>query len=369
MAKFDIPGNYDRVSTAFISDVSSRFSGPISYTPGSNELFVYSNYPEYINNNHLGDGNNPVYLAKVTADNKSKLLIYVTHHLDNLTGGPFKLAIRVYNPNEDSITFTKVHEGYNNKASSDEWNNPGLAWEDFFVNRSGSVPVAGNTSEWLVVKDITKYGTSQGYSFLDYFGEFTVTGDFVIAVYICKNINSISSNASDISWNTSQSTYSGYSNCYSLTSERVNINMADALVSYEHSFFYGISNPYQGWGSSDERITMYATDDKIPVTYNIGNYGYQYKMSFRFRNTSGKPVQIKAYLISNNVSHFAGLSSLNGCSKFLSNQSEASSNRWNFFTHNRLESGSGYVDIEFTYSHLALGSRGAILQFKAIELT
>ena len=37
--------------------------------------------------------------------------------------------------------------------------------------------------------------------------------------------------------------------------------------------------------------------------------------------------------------------------------------------HNRLESGSGYVDIEFTYSHLALGSRGAILQFKAIELT
>ena len=59
--------------------------------------------------------------------------------------------------------------------------------------------------------------------------------------------------------------------------------MADALVSYEHSFFYGISNPYQGWGSSDERITMYATDDKIPVTYNIGNYGYQYKMSFRFR--------------------------------------------------------------------------------------
>ena len=109
------------------------------------------------------------------------------------------MAIRVYNPNNGTITFTKVHEGYNNKASSSEWNNPGLAWEDFFVNRSGSVSVAGNTSEWLVVKDITKYGTSQGYSFLDYFGEFTVTGDFVIAVYICKNINAISSNASDIS--------------------------------------------------------------------------------------------------------------------------------------------------------------------------
>ena len=30
MAKFNIPGNYDMVSTAFISDVSARFSNPIN---------------------------------------------------------------------------------------------------------------------------------------------------------------------------------------------------------------------------------------------------------------------------------------------------------------------------------------------------
>lgn len=367
MAKFDIPGNYDRVSTAFISDVSKHFSSPISYSKGTNEIFVYSNYPEYLNSNHLGDGNNPVYISKVTANNKSKLMIYVTHHLDNLTNGPYKLAIRVYNPGQSRISFTKLHEGYSNTASSNDWRNPGFAYEDFFANRSGTTYVNGNSSAWLVEKSINKYGTNQGYSFLDYFGEFSVTGSFVIAIYICKNTANISSNAGEISWNTSQVTYSGYSNSYSLTGRQA-INIADALVSYESSFFYGISNPYQNWGGSTEKVTMYATQNSIPVTNNIGNYGYQYKLSFTFSNTSGRPVQIKSYLISNNQSHFAGLSSMNGCSKFLSSAESSSSNRWNFHTVNRMESGASPITIDFNYCHLALGSRGAILQFKAIEL-
>ena len=88
MAKFNIPGNYDMVSTAFISDVSARFSNPITYTKGNNEIFIYSNHPEYPTSAHLGDGSTPVYINKVTANNKSKVLIYVTHHLDNLTEGP-----------------------------------------------------------------------------------------------------------------------------------------------------------------------------------------------------------------------------------------------------------------------------------------
>ena len=367
MAKFNIPGNYDRVSNAFISDVSEHFSNPINYSKETNEIFVYSNYPEYLNSNHLGDGNNPVYISKVTANNKSKLLIYVTHHLENLTDGPYKLAIRVYNPGQTGISFTKLHEGYSNTASSTDWRNPGFAYEDFFVSRSGTTYVDVNSSAWLVEKDINKYGTNQGNSFLDYFGEFSVTGSFVIAIYICKNKSNISSNAGEIVWNTSQNTYSGYSNSYSLIGSE-SIDMADALVSYEHSFFYGISNPYQNWGGNSEKVTMYATQNHIPVVNNIGNYGYQYKLSITFSNTSGHPIQIKSYLISNNQSHFAGLSSLNGCSKFLSCLEDNSSNRWNFHTVNRMENNASPITIDFDYCHLALGSRGAILQFKAFEL-
>lgn len=370
MAKFNIPGNYDMVSTAFISDVSARFSTPITYTKGNNEIFIYSNHPEYPTSAHLGDGSTPVYINKVTANNKSKVLIYVTHHLDNLTEGPYKLAIRVYNPSSSSpITFTRLHEGYSNTASSNDWKNPGYAYESFFANSAGTIPVGKQSSEWLVVKDINNYGKGNGFSFLDYFGEFSVTGSFVIAIYICKNINNISSNAGEVEWKTSYSTYSGYSDCYSLTGS-YDFDAANALVSYENSFFYGISNPYQNWGSPSEKITMYATQNKIPVTNNIGNYGYQYKISATLRNTSTKPVQIKLYLISNNQSHFAGLSSLNGCSRFLTCQSDdpRSSNRWNFYTVNRMESKAAPITIDFTYCHLALGSRGAILQFEATEL-
>ena len=142
MAKFNIPGNYDRVTTAYFNDAWDHLSTAINYTKGSNEIFIYSNFPEYLENTHLGDANTvlgsnykPCYINKVTVNNKQKVLIYLTHHLERLNGS-YTLGIRVYNPaSSGSITFTKKHEGYSN---SNSWSNPGYAWEDFFANKNGT---------------------------------------------------------------------------------------------------------------------------------------------------------------------------------------------------------------------------------------
>ena len=364
MAKFDIPGNYDRVTTAYFNDARNHLSTAINYTKGSNEIFIYSNFPEYLEDSHLGDANRPCYINRVTVNNKQKVLIYLTHHLEKLKGN-YTLGIRVYNPaSSGSITFTKKHEGYSNTNS---WSNPGYAWEDFFATKSGTTTVYAGESKWLATKSINYTGNSGG-SFLDYFGEFTVTGSFVIAVYVCKNINNISDTTYPISWTSSNVTYSGSSDCYSLTGSKT-LDMADALVSYRNSFFFGISNPQDGLGGSTEKVPITLTQGgTVTTANNVGNYGLQYKLTFNFKNTSSTPVQVKAYIISNPASHFAGISSSNGCSKFLSSEQSTSSNRWNFYTSPTIKSSSTPITIDFTYCHLALGSRGAILQFEAVPV-
>ncbi len=361
MAKFDITGNYDKVSDAYIYDANNRISKNITYTENSNEIFIYSNYPEYLEDSHIGDKGTAKYINRVDVKNKTKMLIYLTHHLEKLKG-TYYLAIRVYNPSTSStVKFTKLHEGFSNSTS---WNNPGYAWEDFFSNRSDSLTLSPRSSGWLAVKTITKTGNSGG-AFLDYFGEFTVNNPFSIAIYICKNKNNIPDSTSAINWTPSDFTYSGYANNYSLIGNKT-LDMADALVSYRNSFFFGISNPYGGLGETIEKVPFYATQSGEKVTNNIGNYGLQYKLSFKFKNTSNKAVKVKCYLISNTASHFAGLASVNGTSKFL--DSSGSSNRWNFHTTETITKSSGIVTIDFTYCHLALGSRGAILQFEAVEV-
>lgn len=363
MAKFNIPGNYDRVTAQYFNDAWKYLSTAIDYTQGSNEVFIYSNFPEYLEDTHLGDADYPCYINRVAVDNKENVLIYLTHHLEKLSGS-YTLGIRVYNPaSSGSITFTKKHEGYSNTNS---WSNPGLAWEAFFADQSGTTTVSAGESKWLAQKSISLTGNAGG-SFFDYFGEFTVTGSFVIAVYVCKNINKVPDLTYSISWN-NNATYSGYSDCYSLTGSKT-LDMADALVSFRNSFYFGISNPEEGLGSANEKVPIHLTQGGTATTAdNVGNYGLQYKLTFNFKNTSSTPVQVKAYLISNPVSHFAGISSANGCSKFLNTENESSNNRWNFYTSPTITSSSGTTTIDFTYCHLGLGSRGAILQFEAVPV-
>ena len=370
MSTIDIPGNYDRVTATYIGNASNHFTSAPSYTKGSNEILIYSNYPEYLTDSHLGDASYPVYINRVTVTNKNKMLIFISHHLEQLSSNSnYYLAIRVYNPNTSgTIVFTKQHEGYSN---TNNWNNPGYAWEDFFTAKSGTVSVPYGQSKWLVTKPITNKGNSSG-SFLDYFGEFTMntTSQFVIAVYVCKNVANIPGTTYEIPWSTSNVTYSGHSTAYSLTGSKT-LDMADALVSYNNSFYYGISNPQEGWGSSTEKVSIITTQGPTVTTANnVGNYGLQYKLTFNFKNTSSTPVKIKAYLISNAESHFAGLSSQNGCSKHLHTNVSASSNRWNFYTSPNKISNTGStipITIDLTYCHLALGSRGAFLQFEAVK--
>ena len=368
MATINIPGNYDRVSTSFINTAMQNIRDTIDYTKKSNEIFIYSNFPEYLTDEHLGDGNTPCYINKVSVPTRKSMLIYLTHHLDYLSGN-YTLGIRVYNPNSNSITFTKKHEGYSNTHS---WNNPGYAWEDFFANKSGTTTVPGKTSVWLVQKEINKTGNAGG-SFFDYFGEFDVSGEFVIAVYVCKNINNIpESGGNAIDWTNNDVTYSGYSNNYTLNGTK-ELDMANALVSMYESYFFGISNPQQGLGSSVEKIPItlsYDNQTEVTTEDNVGNYGLQYDLKFTFTNSGNTPIRVKAYIISNHESHFAGLSSENGCSKFLYTNdggNNTSNNRWNFYTSDII-SKSGSATIDLTYCHLALGSRGAILQFEAVPV-
>ena len=369
MAKFDIPGNYDNVTSAFFNDAAAHFSDPIDFRKGSNEIFIYTNYPEYLNESHLGDGDTPRYINKVEVTGKQKVLIYLTHHLEDLEERDYTLGIRVYNPTSRTITFTRQHEGYSNTNS---WDNPGYAWEDFFATKKATIPVPSNDSVWLTTKSITQTHNMSG-SFLDYFGEYTVDGSFLIAVYVCKNINNIPDLTHVIDW-PGAPTYSGYSDCYSLTGSKT-LDMADALVSYRNSFFFGISNPMRSF--------PYNPSENVPVHLvqggtlnvdnpddNVGNYGLKYNLKFTFKNTSSTPVKVKAYLIGNNSSHFAGLASLDGCSKFLKTEyaQPGDSNRWNFYTSDTITNSSGSVTIDFSYCHLALGSRGAILQFEAVPV-
>lgn len=358
MAKFDIPGIYDTVSTAYFNDAWDHISPHISYTKGSKEIFIYTNYPEYLDENHIGDSGTAKYINRVDVSGKTKLMIYLTHHLQNLSGTHY-LAIRVYNPStSNTVKFTKLHEGFNNSTS---WNNPGLAWEDFFPGKSDSLTLAPGTSDWLAVKTISQLNNA----FLDYFGEFTVNNPFSIAIYICKNKNNIPDSTSAIGWNASTNpTFSGYSDFYSLSGNET-IDMADALVSYRNSFFFGISNPYQGLGGSTEKMTVYTPQGGSPTDANLANYGIKYNLKFTFKNTSNKNVKVKCYLISNPLSHFAGLASINGTSRFLNS---TDGNRWNFHTTETIASSGNPVTIDFTYCHLGLGNRGAILQFEAVEV-
>lgn len=163
-------------------------------------------------------------------------------------------------------------------------------------------------------------------------------------------------------------TYSGSSNCYSLTGSKT-LDMADALESYGYSFFFGISNPQEGLGGSTEKVPISLTQGgTVTTANNVGNYGLQYKLTFNFENTSTTPIKVKAYIISNPISHFAGISSQNGCSKFLNTENSESNNRWNFYTSPIITKTSGTITIDFKYCHLALGSRGAILQFEAVPV-
>lgn len=359
MAKFDIPGNYDKVSATDFNNAWNHLSNHIEYTKNSNEIFIYSNYPEYLEESHLGDGTKPKYINRVNVSGKTKMMIYSTHHLEKLSG-TYYLAIRVYNPSTSkTVRFTKQHEGFYN---SNSWNNPGYAWEYFFPNKSESLTLAPGTSNWLTVKTLSKTGNGDG-SFFDYFGEFTVNNPFHIAIYVCKDKNAIPDSTSAIDWNSSNVTYSGYANNYLLSGSKT-LDMADALVSYKNSFFFGISNPYEGLGGTTEKIPFYATQNGNKVSNNIGNYGLQYKLKFTFKNTSNKDIRGKCYLISNPNSHFAGLASINGTSKFLG--ASGSNNRWNFHTTDKITKSNGSVTIDFTYCHLALGARGAILQFEAV---
>ena len=361
MAKFDIPGNYDKVSNAYFNDAWDHLSTHITYSKNNNEIFVYSNYPEYLENSHRGDASTPHYINKVDVSGKTKMLIYATHHLEYLSGS-YYFAIRVFNPSSTkSVQFTKAREGFSN---SNSWFNPGYAWEDF-NNKYDSLTLGPNETNWLVTKAVPTTGNSSG-SFLDYFGEFEVNNPFTIAIYICKNINNVPGITYELDWD-NHNTYSGFANNYSLNCTKT-LDMADALVSYEKSFFFGISNPYEGLGGNSEKVTFYPNQSAYgAVNENIGNYGLQYNFRFTFKNTSNKPVKVKCYIISNTRSHFAGIASLNRASKFLSSENSSDPNRWNFHTTNTIAPSGNSVTIDFTYCHLALGSRGAILQFEAVE--
>ncbi len=369
MAKFDIPGVYDKVPNQYFLDAWDQMAGKnpqdlINYTKNNNEIFIFTNDPEYLTNSHLGDASPARYINRVEVSGKNKMMLYLTHHLERLSGN-YTLGIRVYNPSaSDSITFIKKHEGYSN---SDSWNNPGYAWEDFFTNKGGTTSVNPRESKWLVTKSITATGNSNG-SFLDYFGEFEIpnSSSFVIAIYVCKNIANIPDETFVIPW--SGVTHSGYSNCYTLTANKT-IDINGAFNDPGHSYFYGISNPEEGLGSQSENIPITLAQGQT-VNTGLGYYGLPHIMKFNFKNTGTRQLKVKAYLISNSSSHFAGISSLNGCSKFLANHENSDNvpSRWNFYESPVITNSSGTVTIDFTYCHLGLGNRGAILQFEAVEV-
>ena len=149
------------------------------------------------------------------------------------------------------------------------------------------------------------------------------------------------------------------------------------MASYYNSYFFGLT-PYNG------KVTN--TNEHNPITLvqggtasetalnksdrNLGNWGLQYAMNFTLKNNYSKPVKFKGYIISNPISHCAGIRSGNSVDGVFLEPNESNenpdNNRWQFFESTTLPANTGSVAIDFQYMHLSKGNAPCLMQFEVV---
>ena len=211
---------------------------------------------------------------------------------------------------------------------------------------------------------------------LEYLMKFTTTGDVYVAVYFCTSISKIPADGGTYIPRNGEESYSGTARKFYISTSKT-LYAADAMASYYNSYFFGLT-PYNG------KVTN--TNEHNPITLvqggtasetalnksdrNLGNWGLQYAMNFTLKNNYSKPVKFKGYIISNPISHCAGIRSGNSVDGVFLEPNESNenpdNNRWQFFESTTLPANTGSVTIDFQYMHLSKGNAPCLMQFEVV---
>lgn len=360
MATFSILTNFDNPSWATGDNFGKIQKSGLTYTRYGDQTLVYCNNPETITSDYLGEEGYFINKATITT---SEALLYISCNSGCSTSK--KLAVRVYNPNSNGITITKVNSGFN---YSYDWSPQIGTYEEFFTDINIPHPIGAGQSEWVDVE------TVGGNARFEALMKYSITGGpVVMAIYFCTNTSSITTDP--VAPPISQNEYSGTADAFYITGNNT-IESQNLFNGNNHnSVFYGIAQKkFSGNTTEHNPITLVqngivASEDHS--TYNnLGNYGLQYAFNTTLKNTSSSRVKFKGYVISNKLSHCAGISS-GGLARavFLGPAGEGIGKnyiRWNFCETNYINAGS-QTTLNYQYMHLGRGNAPGIIQWEAIR--
>ena len=372
MSTFTVKKNIDR-ATQFAGDnfgKAMQNKTKLSFTTYNDQTLVYCNQPEAVLAKHFVGSSAATtnYYVNRSSVKKGDCMVYASYDLLGCPNGYF--AIRIYNPNSTSVTVKKVNEGFSHSGS---WDLAINAWKQFSNGVSESAKsIAAKSSIWITTKSVTPSSNR----LLEYLMKFTTTGDVYVAVYFCTSISKIPADGGTYIPRNGEESYSGTARKFYISTSKT-LYAADAMASYYNSYFFGLT-PYNG------KVTN--TNEHNPITLvqggtasetalnksdrNLGNWGLQYAMNFTLKNNYSKPVKFKGYIISNPISHCAGIRSGNSVDGVFLEPNESNenpdNNRWQFFESTTLPANTGSVTIDFQYMHLSKGNAPCLMQFEVV---
>ena len=364
MATFSILTKFDNPFWATNDNFGQIQKSGLTYTRYRDQTLVYCNNPETITPNLLGDNGYFINKATITT---SEALLYVSCNSGCST--TTKLAVRIYNPNSNDVTVTKVNSGFN---YSNNWSPQIKTYENFFTDINEYHLIHGGQSVWIDVENVGRKARFEALMKYSISG-----GSIVMAVYLCTNTTSVTIDPSAPPISSTE--YSGTADAFYITGNHT-IESKDLFDRKNHnSIFYGITQyKFSGNKTEDNPIRLVqggtAGEDTDKYQYNnIGNYGLQYAFNTRLKNTQlSERVRFKGYVISNKLSHCAGISS-GGLARavFLGPQGEGIGKnyiRWNFCETDYIDSGDD-ITLNYQYMHLGRGNAPGIIQWEAIKET
>ena len=362
MSSIEILKNFYDYGTSGISNIDNLSTTPLTFTKWSKEKLIYCNHPEQVKAEHYGEKGK--FLNRVVVEANKKVLLYASYELTKKPLiGTNKLAVRVFNPNSTVATVEITKMGYN---CTDNYDVACDVWKDYAVNRSKRIKVNSKQSEWIIIEDAPQ-------KFVELLSLFETDSQIVVAVYVCENVNKIPAETTFIK--KTENVYSGWSENYSLHAQD-SLFASKLLKKDKCSIFYRLGVPCHNNKNVNESIPINMVQGGIAsfgtATYNnLGNWGIIYHFAMTIRNDTQKTVKFRAYVISNNDSHCAGIQSgYNADAYHLGiNGSKIARNKmiWHFYESRALEPGE-FLMPEFNYSILSKGSSACAIQFEVVEV-
>lgn len=278
---------------------------PIELSINTQEAWIYCNFPEHIDRKEmLADESNVRINRQVVSGN---VQVFYSHFND-LTE-KIRYGIRIYNPNNKSVTITPQNCGHSDKNWDDVC---GGLWQRFFKGENGledcdiksATVINPNKSLWIMDKEIAA-GSKRAFS-----GNlrFHTTQPVAVSTYAYKKRSGVGDDTKTYPY-TNDPQYSGLGKGYFLMLKQI-VLKASELINKNGKYFSTNCNRY------DSPLTMKVNgeykSELIPIDivgtgeiagvnepkprHNVGNWCAQYYIPIRLENDLKYPVTFNGYL-------------------------------------------------------------------------